>query len=120
MGGVHSVGNDIIEIERVKEFLQRGWRYRDRLFTRNEVRLAEGRGDSDSFYAGRFAAKEAVAKCLGPPLPWHDIEILSSNQGKPVVSLHGRALEAAGGGVVEVSISHCRGYATAVAVLEKR
>lgn len=114
------MGNDIIEIARVKEFLERGARYRDRLFTREEVRLAEDRNDPSSFYAGRFAAKEAVAKCLGPPIPWHDIEILTNADGKPVLSLRGRAREAADGGVVAISISHCRGYATAVAVLEKR
>ncbi len=116
---IGTVGTDIIELERVRQFIERGPRYLERLFTDRELKLGEAKGNQVSYYAGRFAAKEAVAKCLGPPFGWHEVEILSHESGKPFVELHGAAKEAAGDGVVVISIAHCRGYATAVAILEK-
>lgn len=115
---IRSVGTDIIEIGRVREFADRGERYLRRVFTPTEVETAHARGMSAAFLAGRFAAKEAIAKCLGPPLKWSDVEVLSREDGKPEAVLHGRAAEIARGAVVHVSISHGRDYAVAVAILE--
>ena len=44
--------------------------------------------------AGRFAAKEAVAKALGcgiGDVSWKEIEILGDEQNAPVLTLHGAA-----------------------------
>jgi len=115
---IKSIGTDIIELERIRQFVERGPHYIRRVFTEMEIRLGEARGNALSYYAGRFAAKEAVAKCLGPPLGWHDVEILALDSGRPLVELHGAAINAADGGRISISISHCRAYATAVAILE--
>lgn len=112
------LGTDIVEIGRIAQFIARGPRYVERVFTASEMRLAAARGDRAEFFAGRFAAKEAVAKCLGPPFAWHDVEVLSATDGKPEVRLSGRARLAAGDGHLMVSISHSRGYAVAVALLQ--
>ncbi len=113
------IGTDILEIGRMREFLARGPAALDRVFTRREQQLGAGKGDPAAFFAGRFAAKEAVAKALGPPLGWHEVEILSDGRGRPVAVLHGRAAEAAAGARVLVSISHSRGMAVATAVAER-
>ena len=68
--------------------------------------------------AGRFAAKEAVAKVLGRLTCWHDIEILSLPNGAPVVELHGLSREISEGRRVVVSITHTQNYAAAVAAME--
>lgn len=113
-----AVGVDIIEISRIAAFRARGARYLERIFTPRELAVAEGRGDPDQFLAARFAAKEAVAKCIGPPLSWHDVEVLSNPDGSPKVVLSGRASARAGSGTVLISLSHCRDYAVAFAVLQ--
>lgn len=111
------VGTDIVEINRIRQNMNP--RFLDRIFTeveRNHI------GNKSHRAAGLFAAKEAVSKALGTGISgfgWHDIEILKKTSGQPYVRLHGNARElAAVKGIeeIEVSISHCRAYATAVAL----
>lgn len=66
------------------------------------------------YYAGRFAAKEAVAKALGTGfagnITWRNIEILRRGTGEPYVRLTEDALAFAERlGIKDwlVSISHC-------------
>lgn len=72
--------------------------------------------------AGRFAAKEAVSKALGTGIRrihWRNIEILPNRAGAPKVTLRGRAKErfdSLGLHTMEVSISHSRDNAVAVAI----
>jgi holo-[acyl-carrier protein] synthase len=117
---IAGIGTDILEIERMRAFLKLGQPAVDRVFTRREQELANVREDRVPFYAGRFAAKEAAAKALGPPLGWHEVEILADASGRPVAVLHGRAARAAEGARVLVSISHSRSHAVAVAIVERR
>lgn len=52
---------------------------------------------------------------------FHEIEIARQESGRPVVALHGRAAELAaerGVRAIHVSLTHQRGMAAAVAVLE--
>ncbi len=115
---IQAIGTDIIEIDRISRLMARGPRYLHRIFSPRELELARSRGETEFFFAGRFAAKEAVAKCLGPPLGWQDVEILAAEDGKPLVALKGRAAVAAGSARVHLTISHCQSYAVAFAVLE--
>ena len=116
---IAGVGTDIIEIGRIREFAARGERDLRRVFTPRELATASERRMSAALLAGRLAAKEAVAKCLGPPLKWSEVEILASEDGKPEAALNGRAAEIAGRGRVLVTISHSQDYAVAVAILER-
>jgi holo-[acyl-carrier protein] synthase len=74
---------------------------------------------------GLFAAKEAVLKALGTGWSggvwFRDVEIVRAAAGGPTVRLHDGALrraQALGVERVHVSITHERGHAAAVAVLE--
>ena len=116
----HHIGTDIIEIERIREAIERyGERFLDRVYTPKEQEFCGGRAHS---LAASFCSKEAVMKVLGTGnrgVAWREIETLYHATGKPHVTLHGRAKEeAAKLGIVEidVSLSHSRDYATATAI----
>ncbi|GBD14627.1 Holo-[acyl-carrier-protein] synthase [bacterium HR25] len=115
-----AVGVDIIEIERIQAALARfGDRFLRRVYTPLEAALYRRRPHE---LAARFAAKEAVMKALGTGargVAWREIEVLPNRRGKPLVYLHGRARERAaalGLSGLDVSMSHSRDYAVAMAV----
>ena len=115
---VTGVGTDIIEVSRIKQALERE-EFADRMFTAAEKEYCLSGGIPVQRFAGRFAAKEAVAKSLGTSLNWQDVEILPDENGKPVVRLLHNAAEVAAGQRIMVSISHCRTYAVGYAVATK-
>ena len=87
-----ATGVDLIEIARIDEVVARhGKHYLERIFTPAELEYCGKRAD---LLAGRFAAKEAVAKALGTGIGdvyWKEIEILGDEQNAPVLTLHGMA-----------------------------
>ena len=120
MADLFGLGVDIVEIPRVEQALQRyGERFLARIYTAAEQAYCRSRGPQ---LAGRFAAKEAVSKALGTGIRrihWRNIEILPNRAGAPKVTLYGPAkerLERAGFSGIEVSISHSRDNAVAMAV----
>lgn len=113
-------GVDLIEIARIEEVIARhGRHYLERIYTPAELEQCGRRVES---LAGRFAAKEAVAKALGcgiGDVAWKEIEILGDEQNAPVLTLHGAAKERANAlGLMtwSVSISHSQSQAVAIAV----
>jgi holo-[acyl-carrier protein] synthase len=115
-----SVGVDIIEIDRIAGALERfGERFLARIYTPAEIAHCRGRVPE---LAARFAAKEAISKALGTGLvgvSWVEMEILANQRGKPLVTLHGRALrraEALGLSEWAVSLSHSDHQAVALVV----
>ena len=115
------VGTDLIEIERIRLSLARYSRFRERCFTDAERAYCDSRPNPAESYAGRFAGKEAVGKVLGfgvaRAFAWKEIEIVG--RPKPAVRLSGRLAERAaamGAGVVDLSMTHSRELAQAVAV----
>ncbi|MDX2175463.1 MAG: holo-ACP synthase [Candidatus Sumerlaeia bacterium] len=123
---VVGVGVDLIEAERITEALGRHpERMKARLFTDGEQAYCEGRHTPALHYAARFAAKEAFSKAVGTGftgnLKWREIEIENLPGGEPVLRLHGVAAELAarrGADRCHVSLSHSRGMAVAVVLLE--
>lgn len=120
-------GVDIVEIERIKHsFDTCGTEFRDRVFTVNEINYCESRNTVKyESYAARFAAKEAVSKAfgtgIGEGVKWKDIEVLNNELGKPFVILSDRAeniFEQMKGKGISLSLSHCKHYAVAYAVIE--
>ncbi len=115
------VGTDLIEIERIRRSLVRYARFRERCFTEAEQAYCDSRSNPAQSYAGRFAGKEAVGKALGfgvaRAFAWKEIEIVG--RPKPSVHLSGRLAERAaalGIGSVDLSMTHSRDLAQAVAV----
>jgi holo-[acyl-carrier protein] synthase len=110
------IGIDLIEIERVERALARRPRLAERLFTEAELAYARDRARPGRHLAARFAAKEAVVKALGRPVPPRDIEVIGGRP--PTLQLHGRAAEVAGDAQIAISLTHSRDTAAAVAVLD--
>jgi holo-[acyl-carrier protein] synthase len=110
-----AVGTDIVEVSRITKamesprFVQRVLTHQEREFIRDPWRVA-----------GRWAAKEAIAKCLsvlGYQLSWQDVEILNNEQGVPYARIHKEGFSSEKF-KLHVSISHEKKMAMAFAVLE--
>lgn len=114
------IGNDLIEIERVKKACEKE-AFLMRYFTEREIEVCGGRASS---LAGNFAVKEAVSKGFGTGVRGFelcDIEVLRDELGKPYVKLYGGAKELAdklGAVKIHVSITNIKEYAEAFVVLE--
>jgi holo-[acyl-carrier protein] synthase len=111
------VGIDVVDVARFGQSLERTPTMRQRLFTEAEQRLPLGS------LAGRFAAKEAMAKALGAPsgMAWRDAEVLNDANGRPLMTLCGSVrarADAMGVSSWHLSISHDGGIASAVVVCE--
>ena len=121
---IFGIGTDIVEIKRVKKAISRSPRFIERLFTEQELEYYKKKDMKAQHIAGGFSAKEAVLKALGTGLRgfrWKDIEILRGSAGKPIVRFGGNVkqfMEDNGIGIIHVTISHSRDFATATAVAE--
>jgi holo-[acyl-carrier protein] synthase len=118
------IGTDIVECLRIGRMIeQHGELFLTRVYTEREIRYCQARKNATEHFAGRWAAKEAILKCLGTGwsrgVAWTDIEIRNDPHGKPQVMMCGGAKDHAQRlriGDILISISHCRAYATAHAV----
>lgn len=111
------VGIDVVDVARFGVTMQRTPAMRQRLFTAAERDLPIGS------LAGRFAAKEAMAKALGAPtgLVWLDAEITNDPDGRPLMTVSGsvrRRADELGVKGWHLSISHDGGIASALVVCE--
>ncbi|HPY91391.1 MAG TPA: holo-ACP synthase [Lentisphaeria bacterium] len=122
-----ATGIDIIEIGRFQKTLERYDRlFLDHIFTPEEQAAAPTSARARvTYFAARWAVKEAVSKVLGTGIgehcAWTDILVQRSPLGKPSVTLTGKAAITAkklGIAAVHVSISHEQHYACAVAIGE--
>ncbi len=121
LAGLHFVcGVDITELDTFARALQHGGEhFLKRVYTEAELDFCRGRIPQ---LAARFAAKEAVSKALGTGLrgiSWNDIEVLSTQEGCPYVSLYGRAEQQAkymGLQHWRVSLSHSEHLAIAFVI----
>jgi holo-[acyl-carrier protein] synthase len=116
-GHIWGVGVDVVDLERFEQTLERTPTLRSRLFTPAERDLPI------ESLAGRFAAKEALAKAMRAPsgLSWQDFEVTNTAQGAPEFVLHGAApdrLRELGITSIHLSISHDAMVATAFVVAE--
>ncbi|HQE66370.1 MAG TPA: holo-ACP synthase [Bacillota bacterium] len=121
---IFGIGTDIIEIKRIKKAISRSPRFIERLFTEQELEFYKKKDMKAQHIAGGFSAKEAVLKALGTGLRgfrWKDIEILRGPIGKPIVRFEGNVkqfIEDNGIGIIHVTISHSKDFATATAIAE--
>ncbi len=121
-------GVDIVETARIQDSLDRfGERFLNRCFWPEEVAYCNRMKFPALHFAARFAAKEAISKAfgtgIGHHLGWKDMEIRKRDSGEPYAVLHGKGVELAmARGVMEVfvSLSHCKDYSAAQAVIVGR
>lgn len=115
------LGTDIIEIERIRQSIERhGAHFLNRLFSQKEQDYCLKYKDPAPHFAGRFAAKEAVAKAFGTgfgkEISWHDLEIITDKQGKPHVHVSDALKKRFQDPHILISISHSNANAIATAI----
>ncbi|WFE76252.1 holo-ACP synthase [Roseinatronobacter sp. S2] len=126
------VGTDLANIDRIAGTLKRfGDRFRNRVFTQEELARAQRRGDDVATYAKRWAAKEACSKALGTGLAmgisWRDMWVTNLSGGQPVMHVSGwaekRLAQMTPSGyeaVIHVSLTDDHPWAQAFVVIEAR
>lgn len=119
------IGIDIIEVKRIGKLVTGSSRFRQRIYTQNEVSYCEAKKNKDQNYAARFAAKEAFLKAIGTGwrkgVAFREIEVVNDEHGKPEIVLYGETKKIAGEKLIksiQVSVSHIKELAVAVVVVE--
>jgi holo-[acyl-carrier protein] synthase len=110
-------GIDIIEVERIRRAVERwGDGFLNHVFTPSEIEHAKRFNYPYQHYAGRFAAKEAVFKAMGMPhVSLQDLNIKNDPDGKPICYYNNSDFKHR----LSISISHCKDYAVASAIVEE-
>lgn len=123
---IEGAGIDIIEVERIKQSIEKDAGFKELIFSVNEINYCELKVNKFEHYAARFAAKEAFFKALGTGWKegtnFNEIEIVNNAEGKPELILSGttqQTLSALGFLKILVSLSHLKTLATAVVIIEE-
>ncbi|MCE9558991.1 MAG: holo-ACP synthase [Armatimonadetes bacterium] len=106
---IKGLGIDVVEVSRIERALENP-RFLLRILTENELQSPM----TTARIAGRWAAKEAVAKAIPQIRRWHEVEVENDAEGKPAFVFQNPPE-----GIVHLSISHERGIACAVVVWER-
>lgn len=117
---------DLVEIPRIRSFHARwGAEGLRRLFSADELEYCLRQVDPGPSLAARFAAKEAFFKAVrmgwGRGGDWREVRVLRGARGAPELACEGRAAEAVasvGATLAHLTLTHARGTAGAVVVLE--
>ncbi len=119
------VGTDIVEVERIKNAIQRGGMdFLQRVFTCQEILKINPDDINYERASGFWAAKESVVKAVGlgfrNGIQFHDAEVEHDEYGCPRFLLTGKLKEIMvqkNITQIALSISHCRTHAVAVAII---
>ncbi len=88
------IGTDIVNIKRVDTSIRKyGLTFKKKIFSKNEIIYCDKKKNPGSFYAKRYAAKEAFSKALGTGIrkgvSFKNIEVKNNADGKPFIELKG-------------------------------
>ncbi|GBE30338.1 holo-[acyl-carrier-protein] synthase [bacterium BMS3Bbin04] len=113
------VGLDIVRVSRFESHVEVGDSLVARIFTPDEIAQIPFGPTRAQRLAGRWAAKEAVAKALGcgfgEELSFREVEILHDTKGAPLVRLTEAAAARHNNPTFSISITHDGEYAAAIA-----
>jgi holo-[acyl-carrier protein] synthase len=124
---IYGIGLDLVQVSRIEDALRRwGERFQNKVFTPGEIRYGLKKRNPGPHFAARFAAKEAFVKALGIGIRrgvhWKDVEVQRGPLGRPVLKIHGRAVEICRAEGIEglfLSLTHDGDYSGAMVVLER-
>jgi len=93
---IYGIGTDIINVLRVGKILRKNKiEFKKKIFTKKEILYCDSKKNSASYYAKRFAAKEAFVKALGTGfsngLLHKDVEVINNKKGKPIIKMSSRS-----------------------------
>jgi len=92
---IFGLGTDLVNIKRIEKTLNLyGNNFKNKIFSKKEINYCDKKKNPSSYYAKRFAAKEAFTKALGigisHGISLKNIEIINDKNGKPTISLNGK------------------------------
>lgn len=119
---ITGIGTDLIDIRRIENvFLKYGTRFEKKVFTEKEINSANKINNLKkrySFYAKRFAAKEAYVKAMGrgigKDIKFKDISVNKKPSGQPFIELSNASNKG-----IFLSLSDDYPYAQAFVVVSK-
>jgi len=118
---IEKIGIDLVEVERFVKHIDNP-RFLRRVFTKTEIEHCLRKRFPEQSFAVRFATKEAVGKALtsgvgfGTKLKWKDVEVITTRRG-PYIELYGRVSKYFTKKNFEISMTHTKQNASAVALL---
>ena len=87
MNKIYGVGTDIVDITRIKKSIKNK-KFINKIFSNKEIRNSKQK--LDSYYAKRFAAKEAFSKALGTGISegisFNEISILNNDKANLILN----------------------------------
>tara|TARA_B110000027_G_C15996615_1_gene245570 strand:+ start:319 stop:708 length:390 start_codon:yes stop_codon:yes gene_type:complete len=93
MKKIFGIGTDIVDISRIKKILKQNKRFKERVFSRKEIKYCNSKKNKIASYSKRFAAKEAFAKALGlgisKGISLNEISVNNNKYGAPFIELLG-------------------------------
>ncbi|MDF2865902.1 MAG: hypothetical protein K0R72_720 [Clostridia bacterium] len=122
-------GTDIIEVERIKEAIEKNEMFKYKVFTEKEIQDIDKITSDTKYqrYAGRYAAKEAIYKAISKILIDNDITIEFNNievenvedfKRRPKVNiLDNKANKLIANYDIDISISHVKETAIAMCIV---
>ncbi len=110
-----NVGTDIVCISRLANTIAKMPTFIKKIYTDQELALAQEIKNPMNFYATRFAAKEAIMKATNLELEFREIEILKGSNGEPLAKLINHAEYE-----LKISVSYDTDYAIAFCLAIKK
>jgi len=91
------IGTDIVNIKRISKVIKTSnSHFKKKVFSKGEIEYCEKKKNPSSYFAKRFAAKEALSKALGTGIrkgiDFKNIEVFNNSSGKPMIKLKGSTL----------------------------
>ncbi len=124
---IHGIGTDFVEVSRLERILKEwGDRFLDRVYAHDEIEYCKNKAFPAIHFAARFAAKESFLKSLGIGLGMgvklKEIEVRNNTLGNPELKINEKVasiLDDLGVKAIHLSMTHTRGHAHAIVILER-
>lgn len=124
---IFGIGTDLVQVNRIRKIYNKyNTQFARRILTPDELVLFTKSKFDISFFAKRFAAKEAFVKALGTGfsfgISFLDISILNNTHGQPYFLITGKAefwVKKLGINNYHVSLSDEKEYCLAFVLMEK-
>ena len=126
MSKIFGAGIDLIEISRIGNSIKNK-NFIDRIYSKSEIQQARSLKNKSSFFAKRFAAKEAFSKAIGTGISegisFKEISVVNNIKGKPTIKLSGKTksvvLKKIKNARVHLSLSDENKHAVAMVIIEQ-
>lgn len=123
---IFGIGCDLCKVSRFSPYWEKKSGFIERFFNEKEIRICKTENQFVSYYASRFAAKEAFVKALGTGFSnfsLKDIYVINNQQGKPEIIIENKVKilleEKCPSATIHLSITHEDEYAQAFVVIEE-